>query len=424
MRINRIHAREILDSRGNPTIEVEVETKMSTGWAAVPSGASTGTYEALELRDKGIRFHGKGVSKAVKNVNKIIFPALKGMVIGDQRKIDQVMLDLDGTHNKKKLGANAILGVSIAAVKAGSLDYKMKLFEYFGTLFSNSKYVLPIPFANVINGGVHAGNELRFQEFMIVPYKAKSFSEAVRMVSEIYHELKILLEESYGSDAINVGDEGGFAPPVESPEEALELLQMAVEEMGYEKKVAYAIDVAASEYYDKKTGKYSLLPGRDMRTDELVDYYEGLVEDFPIISLEDPFAEDDFVGFQKLTKRIGNKIQIVGDDLTVTNTSRIKIGIAKKLCNCLLLKVNQIGTITEAFEAAHLAQKNKWNVMVSHRSGETEDPFIADLAVGIGCGQIKLGAPCRGERTAKYNQLLRIEDFLGKKAVFARFQSK
>lgn len=421
MNIKSIHAIQILDSRGNPTIEVEVLTKRSVGTAGVPSGASTGKHEALELRDKGKAYDGKGVEKAIKNVNKKIAPLIKGMQIDSQRKIDEAMLKKDRTKSKKNLGANAILGVSMACAKAGAMSYNMYLYEYLGALYANKKFELPIPFANVINGGVHAGNHLSFQEFMIAPIKAKSFSEATRIIAEIYHELKKIITESFGSESTGVGDEGGFAPAVQTPEEALDLLEVAISEAGYKNKVGIAIDAAASEFYDDKSKKYKISKGKYFEAHELLDYYEDLSKKYNIISIEDPFQEEDFESFKELTKRIGNKVQIVGDDLTVSNPERIKKAIQKKSCNALLLKVNQIGTITEAMEAAHLAQRNGWKVMVSHRSGETEDPFIADLAVGINCGQIKLGAPCRGERTAKYNQLLRIEDAMGKKAKYSKF---
>jgi len=422
LNIKSIHAIQILDSRGNPTIEVEVLTRKSLGTVAVPSGASTGTHEAMELRDGGSAYLGKGVQKAILNVNKKIAPLIKGFPIDAQRKIDEAMLRKDGTKTKKKLGANAILGVSMACTKAGAMSYNMYLHEYLGALYANKTFELPIPFANVINGGVHSGNHLSFQEFMIVPVKAKSFSEATKIISEIYHELKKVITESFGSDATGVGDEGGFAPILHSPEEALDLLDVAIYASGYKNKVAIAIDAAASEFYDKKARKYKVAKGIYLEAHELVNYYEDLCKKHKIISIEDPFDEDDFESFKELTKRIGSKIQIVGDDLTVSNPERIKTAIEQKACNALLLKVNQIGTITEAMEAAHLAQRNGWNVMVSHRSGETEDAFIADFAVGLNCGQIKLGAPCRGERTAKYNQLLRIEDVMGKKVRYAKFR--
>lgn len=421
MEIREVHAKQIIDSRGNPTIEVDVFTQTSVGTAAVPSGASTGIHEAHELRDNTNAYHGKSVLKAVSNVNKKISSALQGMHIDEQRAIDEALISLDGTPNKKNLGANAILGVSMASARAGANSYKMHLHEYLGALYANNNFVLPIPFANIINGGVHAGNQLKIQEFMIAPVKAKSLSEAIRIISEVYHELKKILVETYGVEATSVGDEGGFAPPLSTAEEALDLIESALEEAGHEKKASIAIDAAASEFYDKKSGLYDLEDGKHYTSVELAEYYEELANNYNIISIEDPFHEDDFEGFALLNKKLGGRIQIVGDDLTVTNPERIKEAIKKKSCNTLLLKVNQVGTITEAMEAAHLAQSNKWKVMVSHRSGETEDPFIADLAVALGCGQIKLGAPARGERTSKYNQLLRIEESLGRKAKYAKF---
>ncbi len=421
MKIQNIYARQVLDSRGNPTIEVDVFTKSSIGSAAVPSGASTGKHEAYELRDKKKAFHGKGVLKAIENVNGKLAKKLKGMEIDEQRDIDDAMVKLDKTDNKKRLGANAILGVSMACTRAGANSYNLHLHEYLGALYGNKEFVLPVPFANIINGGVHAGNELKFQEFMIAPVKAKSFSEAVQIVSEVYHELKKLLEETYGKQATSVGDEGGFAPPINTPEEALDLIEAALEESGHKRKVRIAIDAAASEFYDKKTNFYEVGNGKHYTASELVEYYASLVNKYRIISIEDPFHEDDFESFAALRGKVAGKAQVVGDDLTVTSVERIKHAIKMGSCNVLLLKVNQIGTITEAMEAAYLAQTNDWSVMVSHRSGETEDPFIADLAVAINAGQIKLGAPARGERTSKYNQLLRIEESLGKKVKYAKF---
>ncbi len=403
-KIRGIKARQVLDSRGNPTIEVEVSTSSSLNRAIVPSGASTGKYEALELRDKGKAFLGMSVSKAVSNVNRIIAKKLLNKDVEKQKEIDELMIKLDGTKNKSKLGANAILGVSMAVSRAGAFSKNMHLFEHLGELSGNKKFVLPIPYSNVINGGIHAGNNLDIQEFMIVP-KAKRFSESVRIVSETYHLLKKDIEGKYGKLGINVGDEGGFAPPLNTAEEALDLLNEAIAISGYRKKLRIAMDCAASEFFDNRNYMGT------MSGDELIEYYLKLIKDYKIISIEDPFDQDDFSSYAKFMKRI-KKIQVVGDDLLVSNTERVKQAIDKKLCNALLLKVNQIGTITEAIEAAKLALKNKWHVMVSHRSGETEDPYIADLAVGLGNRQIKLGAPCRSDRTAKYNQLLRIEELL------------
>ena len=408
--ITAIKAREILDSRGNPTLEVDLFTKQTCQSAAVPSGASTGKHEAMELRDGGKRFLGKGVQKAIQNVEQKLSPLLRGMDCHDQRKIDELLIKKDGTENKKKFGANAILGVSLAAARAATAEKKKFLFQYLHALADlkrNRKLTMPRPFFNVINGGKHAGNKLAFQEFMIVP-KSKTFAEALRMGSEVYHVLKEVIEKKYGREATNVGDEGGFAPPLKRAEEALSLLLEAIQKAGYKGKIELALDCAASEFY--KNGKYHL--HTIMSKEQLLDYYLHLLKRYPIISIEDPFEQEDFTSFAELKRK--SKIQIVGDDLTVTNVGRMKKAIQKKSCNCLLLKVNQIGTLTEALDAVSLAYKNGWKVMVSHRSGETEDTFIADLAVAIGCGQIKAGAPCRGERIAKYNRLLRIEEVLRK----------
>jgi len=405
--IQSIHAREILDSRGNPTIEVTIHTSSSIGIAAVPSGASTGTHEALELRDGGKRYHGLGVQKAINNVEKIIAPKLKGINCQDQKKIDQLMIKLDNTENKSKLGANAILGVSLACARAAANEKKIPLYKYINTYFKtinkNNKMRLPLGFFNVINGGKHADNKLSIQEFMIVP-KLNTFNKNLRAASEIYHVLKKELKKL--GDSTNVGDEGGFAPSkLESTAQVLSILTKTIEQAGYKGKVNLALDCAASEFY--QDGIY-LVDGKKITKEKLVNYYLKLIQDFPIISIEDPFQEDDFESFAELTKR--TKIQIVADDLTVTNPQRINVAINNKSGTCLLLKLNQIGTLTEALKSAALAYKNGWNVMVSHRSGETEDTFIADLAVGIGSGMIKSGAPCRTERTCKYNQLLRIEE--------------
>ena len=406
--ITKIKAREILDSRGNPTLEVDLFTKKSMQRAAVPSGASTGKHEAVELRDGGKRYLGKGLQKAIKNVNEEIFPLLKGKSCLLQKEIDQIMIKHDGTDNKRKFGANAILVVSLAAARAASVEKKKFLFQYLHDLAKvNRKPILPRPFFNVINGGKHAGNDLAFQEFMIAP-KAKSFAEALRIGSEVYHVLKKVIERKYGKEATNVGDEGGFAPPLKRAEQALDLMREAIDKAGYKGKVDLAIDCAASEFYQKG---YYYLPIK-MNTKQLLAYYIHLIKKYKIISLEDPFEQEDFTSFAELRRK--SKIQIVGDDLTVTNIKRIQKAITEKSCNCLLLKVNQIGTLTEALDAVNLAYSNGWKVMVSHRSGETEDTFIADLAVGIGCGMIKAGAPCRGERIAKYNRLLRIEEVLKK----------
>lgn len=406
--IKTVHAREILDSRGNPTIEVEVTTEDGFfGRAAIPSGASTSIYEAVELRDGGSRYHGKGVQHAVKIVHDMIYPKVKGIDVRDQARIDEIMIELDGTSDKGRMGGNAILGVSIACAKAASKAEYIRLYEYIDPEAS----LLPVPFFNVINGGKHAGNQLDFQEFMIAPTGAETFHEALQMGSEIYHTLKQRLLKDYGKNAINVGDEGGFSPPINSPEEALDAISRSAEELGYDKKTVLAIDVAASSFYHDGSYNYQ---GKRISTGELIDVYKELVEKYPIASIEDPLEEEDYEGFVEITKTL--PIQILGDDLFVTNPERLRKGIEMGACNALLWKVNQIGTLTEALNAAKIAMNNGYTVMASHRSGETEDPFVADLSVGIGCGQIKSGATCRGERTAKYNQLLRIEEWLGEKA--------
>ena len=410
--ISKIHAREVLDSRGNPTVEVDVETKGGgKASAIVPSGVSTGIFEALELRDGGGRYHGKGVLKAVKNVKDIIAPKLIGFDVADQVGIDRLMLELDGTENKSNLGGNAILGVSIACAKSAAESANLHLYESVGEGDIN---VLPIPFFNIINGGKHAGNNLDFQEFMVVPVGAKSFSEALRMGSEIYNTLKGQLLEAHGRNAINVGDEGGFSPPLSRPEEALEAVMKAVEEIGYQNLVSLAMDVAASSFFTSEGG-YTV-SGELLDRGGMIELYRELVSTYQVISLEDPLEEEDFEGFAEVTRELD--VQILGDDIFVTNPNRLRKGIEMGAANALLWKVNQIGTLTEALEAAKLAKSNGYAVQASHRSGDTEDPFVADLAVGIGCGQIKSGAPARGERTAKYNTLLRIEEMLGEKAVY------
>ncbi len=412
VKIENIHAREILDSRGNPTIEVEVTTDDGYfGRAAVPSGASTGIWEAVELRDKGKKFHGKGVSQAVKGVKEELLPKLKGFDVYEQAKLDALMIEIDGTDNKGRLGGNAILGVSIATAQAAASSKGQRLYEYV----NNDANLLPVPFFNVINGGMHAANPLDFQEFMIAPTGAKNFREAYRMGAEIYQTLKSNLKKKYGRDATNVGDEGGFAPNIKTPEEAIEAILGSAEELGYGDKVTLAMDVAASSFY--KDGSYNY-KGKIISTEELIEVYVELVDKYPISSIEDPLEEEDYDGFVAMTKAVD--IQVVGDDLFVTNPKRLQKGIDMGACNSLLWKVNQIGSLTEALEAANLAMKNGYTVMASHRSGETEDPFVADLSVALGCGQIKTGAPCRGERTAKYNQLLRIEEWLGEKASFPK----
>ena len=414
-KITKIKAREILDSRGNPTVEAEVYTKSGMAYGHVPSGASTGIHEALELRDGGKRYEGKGVQKAVKNVNLKISKKLKGMDVRYPKKIDQEMIDLDGTVNKSKLGANAILSVSLACASLLAQLEKKPLYSVLG-----KGRMLPIPFMNVINGGRHAENKLAIQEFMIAPF-GKNFKESLRIGDEADHELKRVLAKKYGKASTNVGDEGGFAPNVNNVEEVLHLLMKTFENLGYEKKIKIGMDAAASEFF--KQGYYHV-DGRKMGYHRLLDFYEHMIKHFPIISIEDPFAQDHFLPWKDMTERLGSgsvnkKLQIVGDDLLCTNPRRIGMAVDRNMCNALLLKVNQIGTLSEAIDAAKLAMKNKWNVMVSHRSGETADPFIADLAVALNCGQIKTGAPCRSERLAKYNQLLRIEEQMGKRAKYA-----
>jgi enolase len=421
MTIKSVNAREILDSRGNPTVEVDIITEAGTARAGVPSGASTGIHEALELRDKDKnRYLGKGVLKAVENVNKKIASTLVGKEPVEQGKIDDALCMLDGSDNKSELGANAILGVSMAVCKAGALEQNIPLYKHIAKLAGVNKFVMPVPCFNVINGGEHAGNKLAFQEFMILPVGAKSFKEALQMGAETYHNLKSIIKKKYGIDSVNVGDEGGFAPPV-NEEEALDLLQSAIKKSGYTGKIKIGLDCAASEFYKK--GKYDLNFKGDkpdlLTGEELAEKYKQMVEKYPIVSIEDPFDQDDFDSYAKLTQAIGKDVQIVGDDLLVTNPQRIQKAIHHGACNALLLKVNQIGSVTESMEAAKLSSDNGWGVMVSHRSGETEDSFIADLVVGLKTGQIKTGAPCRSERLAKYNQLLRIEEELGTNCTYA-----
>jgi len=424
MPIKEIHARQIYDSRGNPTVEVDLKTELGIFRAAVPSGASTGIYEALELRDKADTWHGKGVTKAVNNVNNIIAPELVKACVDptEQEKIDEMMLKLDGTDNKNSLGANAILGVSMAVCKAGAAAKRVPLYRHIADLAGVKDVVMPVPALNVINGGSHAGNKLAMQEFMVLPTGATCFSEAMRMGSELYHHLKGIIKKKYGLDATAVGDEGGFAPNFQNNGEALELLVEAIKKSGYEGKIKIGMDIAASEFF--KNGKYDLdfknpesKEADWISSDELGEMYKGFIKDYPVVSIEDPYDQDDWEGYTKLTG--DTDIQIVGDDLLVTNPKRIQTAIDKKACNALLLKVNQIGSVTESIRAHQMAKDQGWGTMVSHRSGETEDCFIADLVVGLGTGQIKTGAPCRSERLAKYNQLLRIEEELGPGAKFA-----
>jgi len=411
-----VRGRQIVDSRGNPTIEVDVVTRGGFGRAAAPAGASKGKYEALELRDGEREFHGRGVGKAVWNVNNIIAPALRGMDSRRQRDIDYKMIELDGTRNKSRLGANAIIATSLAVAKAAASTYGMWLYEYLGGL--NAK-VMPVPLMNFINGGVHAGNKLDIQEFMILPLNADTFCDALRIAIEVYHELKQYLKEKYGLQAINIGDEGGFAPPMTNTREALNALIGAIKRAGYGpgSDVALALDVAASQLYSYKTKTYSI-DGKSFTAEELMDYFMELINEYPIVSIEDPFMEDDFQSFAKLLGKVKGKILIVGDDLFVTNIDRLRKGIEYRSCNAILVKVNQIGTLTEAIEVINEAHDVGYRAIISHRSGETEDTTIAHLAVAFNTGLIKTGAPARGERTAKYNELLRIEERLGSEAKY------
>ena len=414
--ITDVYAREILDSRGNPTVEVEVYLEDGTiATAAVPSGASTGMFEAVELRDGDkSRYQGKGVLKAVKNVNDIIGPAIIGYDATEQVAIDKLMIELDGTPNKGKLGANAILGVSMAVARAAAQSLDLPLFQYLGG--TNAKE-LPVPMMNIMNGGAHADNNVDIQEFMIMPVGAESFAQALRMCAEIYHTLKNVLKKK--GLATGVGDEGGFAPNLGSNEEALQVIVEAVKEAGYEpgKDIKLAIDAASSEFY--KAGKYVLAgEGKEKTAAEMVEFYAALVEKYPIISIEDGLAEEDWEGWKLLTDKLGKKVQLVGDDLFVTNTERLSKGIKNDTANAILIKVNQIGTLTETFDAIEMAKRAGYTAVVSHRSGETEDTTIADIAVAVNAGQIKTGAPARSERVAKYNQLLRIEDLLAETAQY------
>lgn len=429
MSASKIFARYVYDSRGNPTVEVDLHTSKGLFRAIVPSGASTGFHEALELRDGDkSKWLGKGVLKAIANVNDIIAPAFIDAKVDltKQADVDTFLNTLDGTNNKSKLGANAILGVSLAAAKAGAAEKNVPLYKHLADISGakQDNFVLPVPFQNVLNGGSHAGGALAFQEFMIVPAGAPTFSEALRIGSEVYHNLKSLAKKRYGHSAGNVGDEGGVAPDIGSPREALDLIVDSIEKAGYSGKVSIALDVASSEFY--KDGKYDLdfkNPNSDsskwLTGEQLSDLYQELIQEYPIVSIEDPFAEDDWDAWVHFYSKVSHKIQIVADDLTVTNPVRIKTAIEKKAANALLLKVNQIGSLSESINAANDSYAAGWGVMVSHRSGETEDTTIADLAVGLRAGQIKTGAPARSERLAKLNQILRIEEELGDKAVYA-----
>ena len=413
-KIKAVNAREILDSRGNPTIEVEVVLEdKSIGRAAVPSGASTGAFEAAELRDGGSRYLGKGVTSAVKNVIEKITPVVLGMSATDQRAIDQKMISLDGTKNKSVLGANAILGVSLATARAASISANQSLFRYLG---GSAAKTLPVPMMNILNGGAHADTNVDIQEFMIAPIGADSFKESLRWGAEIYHSLKSVLKKK--GLATSIGDEGGFAPNLESNRAALDLILVAIEGAGFKvgSQIALAMDVAATEFFNE--GKYEF-EGKSLTSDQMITYYSDLVSNYPLVSIEDPLDENDWSGWAKLTTELGEKIQIVGDDLFVTNPERLAKGIESKTANVLLVKVNQIGTLTETIDAVNMAHENNYKSMMSHRSGETEDTTIADLAVALNCGQIKTGAPARSERVAKYNQLLRIEEELAADAVYA-----
>lgn len=421
VKIKSVHARQILDSRSNPTLEVDVTlSNGAMGRAAVPSGASTGAYEAVELRDGNKNYYnGKSVLNSVNNVNKIISKTVVGLNCFDQKNLDKKLIELDGSVNKANLGANAILGVSLATAVAAANAKGVPLYRYLG-----KESILPVPMLNILNGGKHADNNLNIQEFMIVPTGAKTFSQALEWSSNIYHALKELLKNKNLSTG--VGDEGGFAPNLKDDEEALDFIVRAIKKAGLKLggDVGIALDVAASEMFNEaqkisEEGKYYFWKTKKLfTTEKLIEYYQKLVKKYNIISIEDGLAEEDWEGWAKLTKILGNKIQLVGDDLFVTNVERLKKGIKQKCANAILIKVNQIGSLTETIEAIKLAQKNGYGVIVSHRSGETEDTFIADLAVGLGCGQIKTGAPCRSERVAKYNQLLRIEEKLGAKACY------
>ncbi|CAI4949360.1 ANM_HP_G0061810.mRNA.1.CDS.1 [Saccharomyces cerevisiae] len=427
MAVSKVYARSVYDSRGNPTVEVELTTEKGVFRSIVPSGASTGVHEALEMRDGDkSKWMGKGVLHAVKNVNDVIAPAFvkANIDVKDQKAVDDFLISLDGTANKSKLGANAILGVSLAAARAAAAEKNVPLYQHLADLSKSktSPYVLPVPFLNVLNGGSHAGGALALQEFMIAPTGAKTFAEAMRIGSEVYHNLKSLTKKRYGASAGNVGDEGGVAPNIQTAEEALDLIVDAIKAAGHDGKVKIGLDCASSEFF--KDGKYDLdfkNPESDkskwLTGVELADMYHSLMKRYPIVSIEDPFAEDDWEAWSHFFKTAG--IQIVADDLTVTNPARIATAIEKKAADALLLKVNQIGTLSESIKAAQDSFAANWGVMVSHRSGETEDTFIADLVVGLRTGQIKTGAPARSERLAKLNQLLRIEEELGDKAVYA-----
>jgi enolase len=417
--IESIHARQILDSRGNPTVEVDVFTESGAfGRAAVPSGASTGSHEAVELRDGDAKkYMGKGVLKAVNNVNTKIAAEVVGFPVMDQSLIDKIMIELDGTPNKGKLGANAILGVSLAVAKAAAMEAGQSLYRYIGGVNAN---ILPVPMMNILNGGSHADNSIDFQEFMVMPVGAKTFSEALRMGAEIFHTLKKVLHDQGLST--NVGDEGGFAPNIKSNEAAIEIVLKAIEKAGFKpgSDVMIALDPAASEFYDSKTKTYTFKKssGKKLKPLEMAEYWTNWTKKYPIISIEDGLAEDDWAGWKALTENVGKSVQLVGDDLFVTNVKRLQQGIDKGVGNAILIKVNQIGSLTETIDAVNLAKRNSYKSIMSHRSGETEDNTIADLAVALNCGQIKTGSASRSDRMAKYNQLIRIEEELGEVAYF------
>ena len=428
-KIKNIIGRQILDSRGNPTVEVDVETDSGyMGRAAAPSGASTGIYEALEIRDDTLEYHGKSVLKAVDNVNNILQPSLIGHSLDSVSLIDQKMLLLDGTENKSHLGANAILPVSLAVAKAAAAHHKMGLYEYLSREFYDGNFILPVPMMNILNGGAHADNEIDIQEFMIVPISGQSFSQSLRMGTEVFHCLKQQLNKNGLST--NVGDEGGFAPNLNSNEAALDVIMLSIEKAGYKPGVdiAIALDAAASEFYDKKSGVYSINTGQKNKSafnsSQMVNVWKDLVSNYPIVSIEDALDEDDWDGWWDLTEQLGDQIQLVGDDLFVTNRKRLDLGIEKNIANSILIKLNQIGSLTETLATIDMAKKNHFTTIISHRSGETEDVTIADLAVGTSAGQIKTGSVSRSDRVAKYNQLLRIEEKLGEKARYLGFPHK
>eukprot|EP00529_Nitzschia_sp_RCC80_P023193 CAMPEP_0113453192 /NCGR_PEP_ID=MMETSP0014_2-20120614/7233_1 /TAXON_ID=2857 /ORGANISM="Nitzschia sp." /LENGTH=460 /DNA_ID=CAMNT_0000344583 /DNA_START=80 /DNA_END=1462 /DNA_ORIENTATION=+ /assembly_acc=CAM_ASM_000159 len=423
--ITGVNAREIIDSRGNPTVEVDITTATGTYTASCPSGASTGIYEAHELRDGGSRYLGKGCLTAVENAKTVLADAVIGIDAADQRAIDDAMLKADGTPNKANLGANAILGISLAASKAGAAVQGIPLWKHYANIAGNPiPETLPVPCFNVINGGEHAGNKLAFQEFFVIPTGAATFSESMQIGCEVFHTLKKVIKDKFGGDATLIGDEGGFAPPCDV-ESGLDMIMEAATKAGYADKITVGLDVASSEFKVADKDAYDLDfkstngdPSMVLTGDEMIEFYKKIIDKYPIVTIEDPFDQDDWTNWSKITAAVGDKVQIVGDDLTVTNPLKIQEAIDTKAANCLLLKVNQIGSISESIDAVKLSKQNGWGVMTSHRSGETEDNYIADLAVGLCTGEIKTGAPCRGERTAKYNQLLRIEEELGSSAVF------